>query len=97
MTRSVARLAAANRVEIDEGGARRARSRHFARVSEALEHPGTDDSGWQLAVKRGANGASAYDQARKHNLSSGSEREWLQSLKVGARTPPTGTAHARGT
>jgi hypothetical protein len=42
--------------------------------------PDTPDSGWRLAVKRGRDGASAYDVARKAGFK-GTEREWLDSLR----------------
>lgn len=42
--------------------------------------PETPDSGWRLAVKRGRDGASAFDVARKAGFK-GSEREWLDSLR----------------
>jgi len=41
--------------------------------------PGTNDD-WRLAVKRGRDGASAYDLAVKGGFK-GNEREWLASLK----------------
>jgi hypothetical protein len=37
------------------------------------------DTGWTLAVKKGARGRSAYDSAKALGFS-GSEREWLASL-----------------
>jgi hypothetical protein len=38
------------------------------------------DSGWRMAVKSARNGKSAYDIARSNGFS-GTEREWLASLK----------------
>jgi hypothetical protein len=48
--------------------------------------PDTPDSGWRLAVKRGRDGASAFDVARKAGFR-GSEREWLDSLRPGPAKP----------
>lgn len=48
--------------------------------------PDTPDSGWRLAVKRGRDGASAFDVARKAGFK-GSEREWLDSLRPGPAKP----------
>lgn len=48
--------------------------------------PDTPDSGWRLSVKRGRDGASAFDVARKAGFR-GSEREWLDSLRPGPVKP----------
>lgn len=48
--------------------------------------PDTADSGWRLAIKRGRDGASAFDVARKAGFR-GSEREWLDSLRPGPVKP----------
>lgn len=42
--------------------------------------PDTPDSDWRLGVKRGRDGASTYDVARKGGYR-GTEKEWLSSLK----------------
>jgi hypothetical protein len=45
-----------------------------------VQKPGDGEgNGWQLAVKKGARGRSAYDSAKALGFS-GSEREWLASL-----------------
>lgn len=48
--------------------------------------PDTPDSGWRLSVKRGRDGASAFDVARKAGFR-GTEREWLDSLRPGPAKP----------
>jgi hypothetical protein len=48
--------------------------------------PDTKDCGWRLAVKRGRDGASAFDVARKSGFK-GTEREWLDSLRPTAAKP----------
>lgn len=48
--------------------------------------PDTPDCGWRLACKRGRDGASAFDVARKAGFK-GSEREWLDSLRPGPAKP----------
>lgn len=42
--------------------------------------PDAPDGGWRLAVKRGRDGASAFDVARKNGFK-GSESDWLNSLR----------------
>lgn len=44
------------------------------------DKPDTPNCGWRLAVKRGRDGASAFDVARKAGFK-GTEREWLDSLR----------------
>lgn len=48
--------------------------------------PDTPDSGWRLAVKRGRDGASAYEVARKNGFA-GTAREWLDSLRPAPAKP----------
>lgn len=52
----------------------------FIAQRDTSAKPETPDSGWRLAVKRGRDGASAFDVARKAGFK-GSEREWLDSLR----------------
>lgn len=51
--------------------------------SDTQTKPDTPHSDWKLAVKRGRDGGSAYDIARKAGFR-GTEREWIDSL----RPPP---------
>jgi hypothetical protein len=48
--------------------------------TDTKSKPGDGNSDWRLAVKSGRNGKSAFDIARGNGFS-GSEREWLDSLK----------------
>jgi hypothetical protein len=52
----------------------------FVAQKDTDKRPGTPDSGWRLAAKRGRDGASAFDVAKKAGFKGG-EPEWIESLR----------------
>ena len=52
----------------------------FVAQEDTDKKPGTPDSGWRLAAKRGRDGGTAFDVAKRAGFK-GSEAQWLASLK----------------
>lgn len=68
----------------------------FYAKQQTAEKPGLntpESRAWKLMVKRGRDGASAYDLARKHGFV-GTEKQWLESLR-GPEGKPGPQGHVR--
>lgn len=57
------------------------------RPTEAKPETKEAGSDWRVAIKRGRDGSSAYDIARKHGFT-GTEQDWLATLRSPPPSPP---------